>query len=367
MARGFCRLYKHLPGHYPKGAANPAGPKQAMWIKLPGALCRGEPSLQGGGLSYIITSEGIDPLMNNSPVLLTGAALFLGVAFLVPGPAVAAPYGGLAPHKAIYTIKMTAKSSGSPILNISGEMYFELKSGCEAWTTDHRFNLNYEYADSPPMKITSDFTTYEPYAGGALDFNSRRMRNGELFEETRGRAESTPGKGGTAVYSLPEDLRYKLPPGTLHPMAHTAKLVEQAKTGKTFYTATVFDGSDDQGPAEISTFLGKPESAPAALSKIKEIDQALLKSPGHNMRMAFFPLSSGEGGAEYEMSALFHENGIISDMTVEYKEFTIHQTLTALQALEPESCGAAPAGGGGKTAPETKKSGNTEKGVAPAP
>ena len=304
--------------------------------------------------------------MNNSPVLLTGLALLLGAALFVSGPALAAPYGGLAPHKAIYTIKMTAKSSGSPILNISGEMYFELKSGCEAWTTDHRFNLNYEYADSPPMKITSDFTTYEPYAGGALDFNSRRLRNGELFEETRGRAESTPDKGGTAVYNLPEDLRYNLPAGTLHPMAHTAKLVEQVKTGKKFYAATVFDGSDDQGPAEISTFLGKPGSAPAELAKVKEIDQKLLKSPGHNLRMAFFPLSSGEGDAEYEMSALFHENGIISDMTVEYKEFTIHQSLTALQALEPESCDTAAKGGGKKT-PEKKKDKNTEKEAPPAP
>lgn len=303
--------------------------------------------------------------MNNlSLILLSGAAFFMGAVFAVP--ATAAPQGGLAPHKALYHIKMVAKSSGSPILNIGGDMFFELKSGCDAWTTDHRFNLNYEYADSPPMKITSDFTTYEPFAGGALDFNSRRLRDGEPFEETRGRAEIEAGKTGSAVYTLPEELRYNLPAGTLYPMAHTAKLVEQVKSGKKFYAATVFDGSDDQGPAEISTFLGKPGTPPAELLGLKEIDQTLLKSPAHNVRMAFFPLSSGEGGAEYEMSALFHENGIISDMTVEYKEFSVHQTLRALQALEPEGC--VTNAKGTKEGPEDKKNKkNTEKETKPAP
>lgn len=296
--------------------------------------------------------------MNNFSILMIGSALMAGVLALPAAAQAAAPHGGLAPHKAIYNIKMTAKSSGSPILNISGEMFFELKTGCDAWTTDHRFNLMYEYADSPQMKITSDFTTYEPFAGAALDYNSRRSRNGELFEEFRGRADIKAGEAGIAAYSLPDDLRYRLPDGTLFPMGHTAKLVESVKSGKTFFSATVFDGSDDQGPAEINAFIGKPVTAPAALKTQKNIDQGLIGAPARALRMAFFPLSASESNADYEMSAIFHDNGVISDMTVEYKDFTVHQSLKALQKLDVEACGAAAAGG---------KKDNTEKETAPKP
>lgn len=260
--------------------------------------------------------------------------------------ALAATSMDIAPHKAIYEIKMIAKGSGAQVVNIGGEMFFELKAGCEAWTTDHRFNLNYEYIDSPPMQITSDFTTYEPYAGHTLDFNARRMRDGVLFEELRGQAEVTADKEGMATYTVPSDLRFKLPAGAMFPMAHTAFMRDQIAAGKKFFSATVFDGSDDEGPSEINIFVGKDTTfTPPAESK-DSIDKTLVSAPAHNLRMAFFPLAKGEAEAEYEMSTIFHMNGIISAMTVEYKEFTVSQTLKALQKLKPEACSgknAAPA------------------------
>lgn len=263
------------------------------------------------------------------------AALFL---LCAPLPAGAVARTDLAPHKAIYDIKMIAKRSGSQVLNISGQMYFELRATCDAWQTDHRFNLNYEYTDSPPMLITSDFTTYEPYAGETLDFNSRRHRDGELFEELRGQATIKPGAVGTADYNVPEGMKFDLPAGTLFPMTHTAAVLDAIKAGKKFINATVFDGSDEEGPVEINAFIGKPVNVMATMDPGPDIDANLVNTPAHDVRMAFFPLSNGEAGADYEMNAVFHDNGIISDMTVEYGDFTISQTLKALERVAPEPC-----------------------------
>lgn len=295
------------------------------------------------------------------------AALMLCAApLLAAAPAGAVPRADLAPHKAIYNIKMIAKRSGSQVLNISGQMYFELRAGCDAWTTDHRFNLNYEYTDSPPMMITSDFTTYEPYAGGTLDFNSRRKRDGELFQELRGRAATQPGQDGSADYNVPEGMKYKLPAGTLFPMAHTVKLLDEIKAGKTFINATVFDGSDEEGPVEINAFVGAPVNALATVKAGPDIDATLINTPAHNLRMAFFPLSSGESGSDYEMNAVFHDNGIISDMTVEYGDFTVSQSLQALQKLEPEPCGAGTTEKtGAKAGKKSAKEKNKDKKTAP--
>ncbi|MBI2234546.1 MAG: cell envelope integrity EipB family protein [Micavibrio aeruginosavorus] len=242
------------------------------------------------------------------------------------------------PHKAIYKIEMISKRSSAQVLNISGEMFFALKSTCDAWTTDHRFNLLYEYADSAPMRITSDFTTYESHTGDNFDFNSRRRRDGVLYEELRGLAMITDG-AGTADYTLPQDLEFGLPEGTLFPMAHTASVLRVAREGKKFFGATIFDGSDEEGPAEVTAFIGKPVNAMAQMAPSAAIDTALLNTPAWRMRLAFFPLSSAESEADYEMDIVLHDNGVISDMVVDYKDFSVTQKLVALEALPAVPCG----------------------------
>lgn len=282
--------------------------------------------------------------------LLAGFLAYSGMHFWVEAaaPSVASKpvvknidVAGIMPHKALYRIEMVQKRSGAQVLNISGEMYFEWKPVCDAWTTDHRFNLLYEYADSPQMRITSDFTTYERIAGDSFDFNSRRRRDGELYEELRGQA-TMKDDGGQAVFSIPDTLRFDLPPGTLFPMGHTVRVLNAAKEGKKFLNATIFDGSDDEGPTEINAFIGKPVNAMARITPSAAINAALINTPAWNVRLAFFPLNSNEADSDYEMDVVMHENGVISDMYVEYKDFSVTQKLIGLERIQGESCGEKP-------------------------
>jgi len=48
--------------------------------------------------------------------------------------------------------------------------------------------------------------------------------------------------------------------------------------------------------------------------------------------------------ADYEMDVIFHENGIISDMFIEYKDFSVTQKLVALEKIKKENCGDLPKG-----------------------
>ncbi|NCC21560.1 MAG: DUF1849 family protein [Alphaproteobacteria bacterium] len=244
---------------------------------------------------------------------------------------------GFVPHKALYEIDLIGAHSGSQVLNISGQMFFKWETACDAWITDHRFKLIYEYADSPAMRITSDFSTFETFDGKSFDFTSSRKRDGELYEELRGRAVLRDD-GGEAVYTVPEGLEYDLTPGTLFPMAHTAALLDALHSEKKFFTATVFDGSDEEGPVLINAFIGERVNVMARMDATADIDASLLNTPAYDVRMAFFPLKEYEAAADYEMSVVFHENGIISDMVIEYDDFTIAQKLIALERLQPDSC-----------------------------
>jgi len=243
----------------------------------------------------------------------------------------------LAPHKAFYDIDLVSTKSGSPIVNISGKMFYEWSETCDGWLTDHRFNLFYEYSDGPGMKITSDFSTFESFDGKEFTFSARRKRNDELYQEFRGAADMNKGKK-EAVYSIPEDMAFDLTSKINFPMQHTVKLIQNMSNKNKFFNSAVFDGSDDEGPVQINAFIGKEAELPENVQKNENIEQSLLKAPLRNIRMAVFPIESDAAVSDYEMDALFHENGVISDMLVDYDDFSVTQKLVALEKIDPATC-----------------------------
>ena len=148
---------------------------------------------------------------------------------------------GFVPHKALYDIKLSGKKSGSQIVNIAGQMMYEWESGCQGWTSNHKFNLTYEYADSPPMRITSDFSTFEPFDGSNFNFVAQRKRDGELFEELLGNATLGEEGAGQITFRMPPDTTYDLPAGSMFPMRHTLAVQDNIRAGKKFFNATTFN------------------------------------------------------------------------------------------------------------------------------
>ncbi|MGN7437750.1 MAG: EipB family protein [Alcanivorax sp.] len=248
---------------------------------------------------------------------------------------------GFVPHKALYDIKLSSKNSSSKIANISGRMFYEWQPSCDAWVSTHRFDMMYEYVELPAVRVKSDFSTYESFDGKSFNFTSQRKRDGMVFEEIRGNVSAKDADyPNEAVYSIPEDLVYDLPEGTLFPMAHTLDVLSSVKKGQKFYKATIFDGSDEEGPVDITSFVGKPAVYNVPEEYKDHIDASLVNGKGWNMRLAFFPLNNPESTSDYEMSLILHDNGVISDMEIEYSEFSVTQKLIALEKLgsacEPE-------------------------------
>jgi len=247
----------------------------------------------------------------------------------------------LQPHKALYDINLVATRSGSQIINIKGKMFYEWKPSCDAYITDHRFKLHYEYSDNPALLITSDFSTFESFDGDAFSFSSRRKRNQDLYEEFRGNANLTQD-GGEVIYKIPEtEAPLTLNHNSYFPMGHTLEMVRKAKAGQKFFNAVVFDGSDDEGPVEINTFIGAPVNVMSEIAPSKALDMTLLNNKAWHVQMAVFPTMDKTETSDYEMKMVFHENGVISDMLIDYEDFSVTQKLVALEAItgeNPQSC-----------------------------
>lgn len=265
---------------------------------------------------------------------LSVCVFFWGMFLSSPSQATLDPArkAGMVPHKALYNISLISKKSSAKISNIKGKMAYEWQSTCDAWVSSHQFDMTYEYVEAPSMRVTSDFSTYESFDGKSFSFTSQRKREGAVFEEIRGIAESGNSKPpAEVVYTIPEDIVFNLPEGTLFPIAHTLDVLEKIKKGQRFYKATLFDGSDTEGPVDVNSFIGKETHFVVPAQYADFIDQEIVDTKAWKIRLAFFPLSKPQETSDYEMSVIFHENGVITSMEVDYHDFSIVQELVALE------------------------------------
>ncbi len=247
---------------------------------------------------------------------------------------------GLIPHKALYDISLTSKKNGVMLSNLSGKMLYEWRSSCDGWVSNYQFDMLYEYVEMPAARVTSDVSTYEAFDGKNFTFNAQRKKDGPLFEQFRGATSlGEDGKNIVVNYSIPKDLVQPLPKGTFFPMGHTLDVLNKIKQGTRFYSVPLFDGSDGKGPVDINTFIGDtrtyrfPENSEESPVKMN-IDPALVNTKAWDVRLAFFPHDSSDTMSDYEMSVVFHENGIISSIEIEYSDFSISQNLIAIEPVE---------------------------------
>ena len=237
------------------------------------------------------------------------------------------------PHRAIYAMSLGSARNGAKVSDVRGGMMFEWADACDGWTTEQRFQLRFVYSEGDDMAMNTNYTTWEAKNGLRYRFNVRKLVNGELDEEVRGEANLQADGAGTAQFTKPEPQEMELPAGTMFPTAHTLAILDHAERNEPFFTRTIFDGSDAEGPTEVSTVTGKP-GAPKESGK----DPLLKVGKSWPVRMAFFPLQSDSAQPEYEMSLRLLENGIAESMQIDYGDFTVNAVLEKIEALPKSGC-----------------------------
>lgn len=240
----------------------------------------------------------------------------------------------LAPHRALYDISLISARSGSQIIDVKGQMMYEFIPDCEGSLTNHQFNMQYFYADQPVTKLKSNFSLYETHDGQELDFITQRKSGNKVFQKFTGHASQ---KSKEVTFASPTQMTQTLSKDALFPTAHTRELIKAIEKSKTTYNAGLFDGSDLEGSTNTFTVINKAATPVNAQNLNDTIDSALLQSPAHHLQIAFFPENSDQFAAEYEMSSIFHQNGVMRNIKIAYDDFSIQQELIALEALE-SSC-----------------------------
>ncbi len=245
----------------------------------------------------------------------------------------------IAPHHAVYKVKVASLRNGSNISGVGGKLEFEWRDVCDGWAIQQRTQLHFSYVDDDDQEFSSSELTWEAKDGKRYQFNVKRTINGQEGDQFSGKAVQNKDGSVSVAYSLPKEKKAQMPPGTIFPTAHTELLLKKAAAqnpAERFFMRRVFDGSDDPGANDISAFILPQKDDIELDAKVK--DSPLLKVPGWPVHLAFFKNGKENGEPDYEMDLHLLANGVAKQIRIDYGDYAVVGVLDEIAPIEPRGC-----------------------------
>ena len=254
----------------------------------------------------------------------------------------------MAPHRAVYDITLVQASSGSGISDMTGRMVYELSgSACDGYTQKMRFVTQITDRNGSAQINDMRSSTWEDGSAERMRFDLSQYRNERLTDSTQGDAgRKRVGKDAVSVrLTKPQSKGFNLTHDVYFPIQHSIALIEAARDGQNLLTAKIYDGSEKGEKVYLtSAFIGKQFSSGTRLipaSVNKELSNKVL--PAWPVSISFFGADSGrvDEVPEYELSFRFIENGISTQLLMDYGDFAVRGDLSELSLLSAPACNDA--------------------------
>lgn len=289
------------------------------------------------------------PLIVNAKRLIP-AVLSLGLAAVAAHyPALAAPSADkvqLAPHRAIYDLKLSKSHGSRGIQAVRGRILYDFSgNACDGYALQFRQVSELDSGEGKAALSDLRSTTWEDGAAKKFRFNSENMLNDRTADKVDGHAERS-GEAVAVSLSKPKGKTFDVPPGAVFPTEHMRRIIIAAREGKSILEFPVYDGSETgEKLYNTLTVIGR-----AIAPGVKPPQDAAAKFP-ELAKLARWPVTisyfdrqddkadrSGEQTPVYSISFELYENGISRALILDYTNFTITGEMTSLEMKKEKAC-----------------------------
>ena len=235
----------------------------------------------------------------------------------------------LAAHHADYDLALSVSPGGQTVA-ATGQMSFEVRDRCDAWSTRQTLTVDATDRDGTQTSTRSDYATFETKDGRSLQFSVVERSGGGVADTVRGVAtRAAPAAPVVARFSVPAGLTRTLPPGTLFPMAHNAAIVAAADAGRRALSPVLFDGTSSDGAQDTAvTILSWVQTGEAAAPA-----PALAGLSSGRVHIAFYPAGGRGMLPEYEIGMRYFADGVSDRLDMDFGAFSMHGDLRSLHLL----------------------------------
>jgi EipB-like len=277
---------------------------------------------------------------------ILSAAIGAAAAYLPAAAAPAADQIVLAPHRAVYDLKLAKSKSGRGVDAVRGRILYDFSgNACEGYELQFRQVSELDSGEGKSALSDLRATTWEDGKASKFRFNSENHLNDRRTDTVDGHAERNT-KTVAVSLSKPKETSFTVPVGAVFPTEHMRIIIAAAREGKSILEFPVYDGSETgEKLYNTLTVIGKtiaPGEKPPHDATTKA--PALAKLTRWPVTISYFEQESakkeqtGEQTPVYAISFELYENGISRALTLDYADFTISGEMTSLDLKKPKPC-----------------------------
>jgi hypothetical protein len=284
-----------------------------------------------------------------TPVRLGFVAMFAAGA-MVAAHTVARAQGpgasvNLAPHIAIYDLKLTSSRGKRALESVRGRIVYDFSgSACDGYALNFRQVTELDSGEGKVALSDLRTATWEEGDGNSFRFQSQNFMDQQRIAEVDGKADRA--KEDVAIkLSKPEDKKFSAGK-VVFPTEHMRLLIEAARAGKTLLEVAVYDGSESgekiyQSLSVIGRRIAPDVKAEDAASG-KDVLAGLARWP---VTISYFDKTAKKADDEpseqtpiYAITFEMYENGISRSLKLDYGDFVIDGKMSSLEVKPAKAC-----------------------------
>jgi hypothetical protein len=212
-------------------------------------------------------------------------------------------------------------------------------SACEGWTTNLRFVTELRLGEGRTHLSDIRSNTVESADFSDMRFVTRSVVNNRDRDSADGTARrATPGIA--VQLTKPQPRTATLTGNIMFPTQHMTAALEAARRGERIFAADIYDGSEGGEKVYATTAVLRRALTDVTAGHPADVD-GLRGTPRWPMTISFFDRAragSGEQIPLYELTVEIYEAGVTHSMLIDYGEFALRGTLTALEFLPQQPC-----------------------------
>jgi hypothetical protein len=251
----------------------------------------------------------------------------------------------LAPHIAIYDLKLTSSRGKRSLESVRGRIVYDFSgSACDGYALNFRQVTELDSGEGKVALSDLRTATWEEGDGNSFRFQSQNFMDQQRISEVDGKADRA--KEDVAIkLSKPEDKKFSAGK-VVFPTEHMRLLIEAARAGKTLLEVAVYDGSESGEKVYQSlSVIGRriaPDTRPEDAAAGKDALAGLARWP---VTISYFDKAAKKADDEpseqtpiYAITFEMYENGISRSLKLDYGDFVIDGKMSSLEVKPAKAC-----------------------------
>jgi hypothetical protein len=250
----------------------------------------------------------------------------------------------LAPHRAIYDLKLSKSHGSRGVEAIRGRILYDFSgNACEGFELKFRQVSEIDSGEGKAALSDLRSNTWEDGDAKTFRFSSENLFNEQSTDIVDGHAERNAQAVAVSL-SKPKQKNFTVPGGAVFPTEHMRRIIAAAREGKSVLEFPVYDGSETGDKLyNTLTVIGRP-IAPGEKTPTDAGAKTLANLARWPVTISYFDKldekaeQGGEQTPVYSIGFELYENGISRALVLAYPDFTISGEMTSLELKNVKPC-----------------------------